>query len=82
MIRTDAHCTSIDVTSRWYENDFFILPSQARQDFYLQDTKLGEPWEIMQSIQHRGVFDVPEVQFSVKKILLLDLLGDQTKFNT
>ena len=29
--------------------------------FYLQDTKLGEPWKIVQSIQHRGVFDVPEV---------------------
>ena len=41
--RTDAHCISIDVTSRWYENDPFILPSQARQVFYLQDTKLGEP---------------------------------------
>ena len=41
-IRTDAHYTSIDVTSRWYENDPFILPSQARQVFYLQDTKLGE----------------------------------------
>ncbi|XP_075675136.1 uncharacterized protein LOC142644396 [Castanea sativa] len=60
-IRTDAHCTSIDVTSRWYENDPFILPSQARQVFYLQDTKLGELWKIVQSIQHRGVFDVPEV---------------------
>ena len=39
----------------------FILPSQVRQVFYLQDTKLGERWKIVQSIQHRGVFDVPEV---------------------
>ena len=61
-IRTDAHCTSIDVTSRWYENEPFILPSRARQVFYLQDTKLGEPWKIVQSIQQRGVFDVPEVR--------------------
>ena len=43
MIRTTVHCTNIDVSSRWYENDHFILPSQARQVFYLQDTKLGEP---------------------------------------
>ena len=43
MIRTNVRCTSIDVSSRWYENDHFILPSQARQVFYLQDTKLGEP---------------------------------------
>ena len=31
MLRTGAHYTSIDVTSRWYENDPFKLPSQARQ---------------------------------------------------
>ena len=23
---------------------------------------MGEPWKIVQSIQHRGVFDVPEVR--------------------
>ena len=61
MIRTNAYCTSIDVISRWYENDPFILSSQARQVFYLQDTKLDEPWKIVQFIQYRGVFDVPEV---------------------
>ena len=33
-----------------------------RQVFYLQNTKLGEPWKIVQSIQHRGVFDVLEVK--------------------
>ena len=44
-----------------YENDPFILPSQARQVFYLQDTKLGEPWKIVQSIQQRGMFNVLEV---------------------
>ena len=61
MIKTDAHCTSIDVTSWWYENDPFIFPSQARQVFYLQNTKLGKSWKIVQSIQHRGVFDVLKV---------------------
>ena len=39
----------------------FILPSQTKQVFYHQDTKLGEPWQIVQCIQHRGVFNVPEV---------------------
>ena len=60
-IRTDAHHTSIDVTNQWYQNDSFILPSQAKQVFYFQDTKFGEPWKIVQCIQHKGVFDVPEV---------------------
>ena len=60
-IKTNVHCTSIDVTSQWNENDPFILLSQVRQVFYLQNTKLSEPWKIVQSIQHRGVFDVLEV---------------------
>ncbi|XP_028086586.1 uncharacterized protein LOC114287444 [Camellia sinensis] len=60
-LRTDDYCTSIDVTSRWYQHDPFILPSQAKQVFYLNDTKWGQPWQVVQRVQHRGVFDVPEV---------------------
>ncbi|KAH7859972.1 hypothetical protein Vadar_007692 [Vaccinium darrowii] len=60
-IRSDAHCTSIDVTSRWYQSDPFVLPSQAKQVFYLNDTKWGKPWQVVQQVQHRGVFDVSEV---------------------
>lgn len=60
-LRTDDYCISIDVTSRWYQYDPFILPSQAKQVFYLNDTKWGQPWQVVQRVQHRGVFDVPEV---------------------
>ena len=60
-IRTETHCTRINVKSRWSQNDPFILPSQAKQVFYLRDTKWGESWYIVQCVQYRGVFDVPEV---------------------
>ncbi|XP_028068682.1 uncharacterized protein LOC114271251 [Camellia sinensis] len=60
-VRADAYCTSIDVTSRWYQSDPFILPSQAKLVFYLNDTKWGQPWQVVQRVQHKGVFDVPEV---------------------
>ena len=59
--RTDSHCTSIDVTSRWYKNDHFILPSQAKQVFYLDDTKFGETWKVVQWVKHREMYDVAEV---------------------
>ncbi|XP_028112585.1 uncharacterized protein LOC114310693 [Camellia sinensis] len=59
-IQFDTYCISIDVTSRWYQSDPFILPSQAKQVFYLNDTKLGEPWNVVQRVQHRCVFDVPD----------------------
>ena len=60
-IRIETHYTSINVKSRWYQNDPFILPSQAKQFFYLRATKWGEPWHIVQCVQYKGVFDVPEV---------------------
>lgn len=62
MIRADAHYMSIDVTSQWYQNDPFILASQAKRVFYLQDTKLGEPWQVVQCVKYRGVFDVLKVR--------------------
>ena len=40
----------------------FILSSQAKQVFYLQDIKLRDPWKIVQCIQHRGVFDVRKLR--------------------
>ena len=61
MKQTEKHCTSIDVFNRWYQNDLFILPSQAKQVFYLRDTKLGGHWQVVQCVQLRGVFDVPKV---------------------
>ncbi|XP_028058886.1 uncharacterized protein LOC114262720 [Camellia sinensis] len=33
----------------------------AKQVFYLNDTKWGQPWQVVQRVQHRGVFDVLEV---------------------
>ena len=41
-IQTDAHCSSVDVTIKWYVGDPFILPSQAKQVFYLNDTNVGK----------------------------------------
>ena len=47
--------------SRWYESSPFIFPSQVKKVFYLNDTKWGEPWKVVQLVQQRGVFDVPEL---------------------
>ncbi|KAF7152217.1 hypothetical protein RHSIM_Rhsim01G0128800 [Rhododendron simsii] len=59
----DAHCTSIDVRSRWYKDDPFVLPNQVQQVFYIDDTldKCGN-WKLVQRIQHRGIWDVPEME--------------------
>ena len=39
MIRTDAHCTSIDVTSRWYQNDhlYFLVKRNKFSTFKISN---------------------------------------------
>ena len=43
-MRVEPHFTTVDVTSRWYKDDSFVLPSQVEQVFYVNDTKLGTNW--------------------------------------
>lgn len=52
--------TSIDITSEWYQDEPFILASQAQQVFYLNDLSRGKNWMIVQKVNHRNIFDVME----------------------
>ncbi|XP_028060576.1 uncharacterized protein LOC114264176 [Camellia sinensis] len=60
-MRVEPHFTTVDVTSRWYKDDSFVLPSQVEQVFYVNDTKLGTSWRVVEKFQHRGIWDVPEM---------------------
>ncbi|KAK1610659.1 hypothetical protein QYE76_034332 [Lolium multiflorum] len=35
---------------------------QAETCFYLEDTKFGDPWKVVQKFSHRHVYDVPELE--------------------
>ncbi|CAN6586409.1 unnamed protein product [Malus baccata var. baccata] len=43
-----------------YDGDPYVLAKQAHQVFYIDDLKLGHPWKVVQKIQHRHIWDVPE----------------------
>ena len=43
-----------------YKNDPFILATQAQQVFYLDDYKNGHNWKVVQKVNHRHMWDVPE----------------------
>lgn len=60
-LRIDPHSTSVDIRSRWYKDDPFVLPSQVQQVFYLNDTKLGENWRVVERFERRGIWNVPEM---------------------
>lgn len=58
----DGKFTSVNVNRFWYENDPFVLACQAKQVFYLNDTILGNNWQIVQKFNHRHVYDVKEFE--------------------
>ncbi|KAL2492096.1 Uncharacterized protein Adt_27724 [Abeliophyllum distichum] len=56
----DYHLTSINVNRNWYVDDSYILAIQAQQVFYMDDLVLGPQWKVVQKVQHRGIWDIPE----------------------
>jgi len=61
-IHKDHYFTSIDTRYFWYQNEPFILASQVQQVFYVDDIRLGNGWKIVERIQHRHLWDVPEIE--------------------
>jgi hypothetical protein len=58
--RDDGHFKAINVQSLWYKTDPFILATQSKKIFYLQDTSLGKDWRVVQKFEHRNIYDVAE----------------------
>ncbi|RVW27633.1 hypothetical protein CK203_099152 [Vitis vinifera] len=65
-IKHDYNFTTIQVTSTWYDNDPFILTTQAQQVFYLDDYKNGHNWKVVQKVNHRHMWDVPEKDTNIE----------------
>ncbi|KAK1366021.1 hypothetical protein POM88_041582 [Heracleum sosnowskyi] len=57
----DNNLTSINTSIDWYSNEPFILATQAQQSFYLLDMKRGSNWRFVQKVNHRYVYDIPEI---------------------
>ncbi|KAK1551176.1 hypothetical protein Q3G72_031504 [Acer saccharum] len=66
-IQKDYNYTCIDVSHKWYESDPYILAIQAHQVFYVNDHKFGSSWKVVQKIQHRHIWDVPEREEEVEE---------------
>jgi hypothetical protein len=59
-MKDDGYIKSINITGRWYKDDPFIMATDATQVFFLEDTKLGPCWRVLQEFGHRHIFDVEE----------------------
>ncbi|KAA0041610.1 CACTA en-spm transposon protein [Cucumis melo var. makuwa] len=46
----------------WYSKEIIILATQAHQVFYVDNPKNGNNWKVVQVIQNKRIWDVPEVE--------------------
>jgi len=61
-MKDDGYFRSINVEHYWYKNDPYILATQVAQVFYLDDTRLGKGWKVVQKVDHRQLYDVTETE--------------------
>ena len=53
---------SIHVGSLWYNDDSLILATQASMVFYFPDTKYGKNGQVVQTFDHRHLFNISETE--------------------
>ena len=61
-LKDDGFFKSINVGSLWYKNDCYILSTQARKVFYLPDTRWGQNWQVVQTFNHRHLYNVSQTE--------------------
>ena len=56
-VKLDYGLLSVDTSTSVFEDSPFILASTAKQVFYLNDPKAGEPWRIVNMMSQRGTYN-------------------------
>ncbi|CAM8974825.1 unnamed protein product [Rhodiola kirilowii] len=56
--KIDYGLLSVDTSSMWFKDWPYCLATTARQVFYLDDLKVGEPWKVVNVVSHRGTYSV------------------------
>ncbi|CAN6687280.1 unnamed protein product [Malus baccata var. baccata] len=59
-VKTDHGLLSVNTTKTWYGDDPYILATMAKQIMYLDDPKSGRGWKVVQKMDHRNVYAIPE----------------------
>lgn len=75
---TVNNITSINVSGEWYKDEPFILASQAKQVFYIDDLVRGRDWKVVQEVNHRQVWDFPDASDMIADV---DVVHDTNSSN-
>ncbi|KAL2461685.1 DUF4216 domain-containing protein [Abeliophyllum distichum] len=73
---TENNVTSIDISAEAFNDDQFILASQAHQVFYIKDPSRGRNWREVQIVHHRSLWDIVG-----SNIIEIDLVHNNYSFD-
>ncbi|XP_062094257.1 uncharacterized protein LOC133800316 [Humulus lupulus] len=79
-IFVDHNLTFINTSTNWFPDEPFILATQAQQVFYLLDMKRGLNWRIVQKVNHRSIYDIPEISHVEDDFLNNDVFQEDHSF--
>ncbi|BBH02368.1 hypothetical protein Prudu_012908 [Prunus dulcis] len=60
-VKIDHGLLSVNINRTWYDDDPYILANMATQIVYLDDPKAGSSWKVVQKMDHRNVYAIPEL---------------------
>ncbi|CAL9006021.1 unnamed protein product, partial [Prunus brigantina] len=60
-VKIDHGLLSVKMNRTWYDDDPYILANMATQIVYLDDPKAGSGWNVVQKMDRRNVYAVPEL---------------------
>ncbi|KAL6296828.1 hypothetical protein ACE6H2_004970 [Prunus campanulata] len=59
-VKIDHGLLSVNINKTWYDDDPYILANMAKQIVYLDDPKAGSGWKVVQQMDQRNVYAIPE----------------------
>ena len=65
----ENNITSINVIGEWYKDESYILASQAKQVFYLDDLLRGRDWKVVEDVNHRQIWDIKDNSDEVNDVI-------------
>ncbi|BBG93568.1 hypothetical protein Prudu_001624 [Prunus dulcis] len=73
-VKIDHGLLSVNINRTWYDDDPYILANMATQIMYLDDPKAGSSWKVVQKMDHRNVYAIPELDLTDNDV---DNVADQ-----
>ncbi|CAL8990532.1 unnamed protein product, partial [Prunus brigantina] len=71
-VKIDHGLLSVNINKTWYDDDPYILANMAKQIVYLDDPKAGHGWKVVQQMDQRNVYAIPELDPSDNDVDLVD----------